>query len=610
MKKKVVIGLIFSVILLITHASVALAGGTTSDGGNGGNFCKKGNAPAQPCDLYFQNNDFELPYTELQKVPFEKLPRAMLEELDKIEKFIKLRSLKQLHMVLTEGKLANNAIHVYNTKEFLGEDVFLYSSRIEKRQVGFAYSAHIPKGKATPDNDVINVIELDLDYLKTSSPRNQAFAYLHEYLHLVRKKHEFISPFIKALGVLLTIQDEQKKGQIRELTKEELQTSRNFQIYLTQLGFEQECLGVTQIHQNGGGLVIFHKLNEEIYHGKFKKDAENPLLANSFKTCRPYFDSETPNKKALEIFLSKTNFISIDSVVYGKINEGHGYVVQNEHVSSSTVNVKSFASFKKSVPVEFIPQEEVEIFVGGQTVFSDQTYKNVSVAGGFSTLDRCLEFDKNGNCIKDFHVLPIEFELAVGEKNRLNKFTVSLVKWGFGNKTATEYKCFLNAGTFTYEQLQQNLGSAWSASLGKAECEDAWNIIENGNLKFLFQAGVEGAPAAIMGIGDVSLNQYTSATNTFTFRAELSAGIEILKKLKIIGFADGDLYFGGSERPGNAHEFLLAKSKLGIKLHLKLPKGFYLQGSYQKNLDFIHPEMGADLNFSEDVFGIGIGVHH
>jgi hypothetical protein len=466
------------ILMIVIALLSALPGwaGTESNSGNGGYFCHVGDEKPLPCDFFFEQRGYELPYLASQEFRYGDLRMAIREEFESIVRLIENRGAGWVDF----NWLPPESIRFFDTSTFLGHDPQFVGEEIQQEQVGYAYWYNRVDTEDLSKKERVRIIELDLSYLKDKSPRNQALALLHEYLHhMPQLDHSLISPLIRALRILLSIRDEQLRGRHRQLTREELKASQDFQALLVHLGVNSDVYHqLMVIHQPGGGVLVY---KEKVL---------------------PFSDK---------------NFVGVGSAVRN-ITSDAAYYTEGLQVVDEVTALDSQGRFH--------PLNLSKLSVGMERVtgLEGDTDYNVTIQGDLAPLSWCVDYDSEAQCRVHVDLLPIEFETHAGDDNKLQKLGISLsrVRGKFGDDSS----CQIQGGYFTHEQLRRNLGSMKGGGIMGAKCDFMWNTIANGNLKMRlhFDLSAYGAPGN-GGYGEIGG----------------AVGIKILKQVAIDGVLKGGI---------------------------------------------------------------------
>lgn len=566
----------------LAAASSCFAGGGESNGGNGGAFCRLGNEPLKPCDLFFSERDWTLPYSESQRSSLEAFPESVRAELQAMNDLIRNRSLGEVDVLAA----LKDSVLIYDTPTFLGEDTHGIDAHGTGRQVGYAYWFNRVDRADKTRLETVRVIELDLAFLKTVPARYQALAILHEYLHFGPKlDHAVISPLLKALDRLLVIRDEQAQGARRMLTDEELAISRDFQAYLVHLGFSSQTYARTIVHPYGGGVVSFDKA----------EDAKSAQIDES-------------------------NFVGIDASVR-ELKAGAAYYWKGGVVQGEMARVDMPTSSKNL--------DTYSIGGGVEVVDVDGAQRTDWVLNAALTpRTKCLSYNGKGTCDEHAYWFPLEFKGRAGGDNRVERFAVTLYSRKFSvQNTGSRVEgssCTLHVGRVTYEQLRHELGTVLTTSLSGFDCELALKILKSGNLKLIGGFGAAGGPWGIIGTTTwwtsrmhPSDSDLKMGGTTLSLRFTGSAGVQIFDTASVSAFGTWD---GAGSRSDNlAH---LDRATYGTRMRLKANDRFYLDASLYTNRDEVSWITGKAINgwdvkavtesyrYYEKVFGITLGGHH
>ena len=544
MKQTMIIFLMALVLGTIAHA--------TQEGhetGNGGYFCN-----GVPCDLYYERHDYKLPYSSDQKVGLKQLPADVIKELELMNHIIAVRSVETIDL-LSRWK---NIVQIYNTKTFMGEDAHYAGVGAAQRQVGYAYwfNQISPFDKSETKKNYI--VELDFDYLQTRPARYQAMIILHEIMHFVPGlDHAVISPLLKTLDALMTIQDEQNQGVKRLLTETEMQTLKDLQSYLAHLGFTKEYRDEWGIHPYGGGLTTF-------------KD------------------------------LSMTNFIDVSSRVEGVPTDGANYYWENNDVKNAVVTPSVPAKYKKYHKGDqyhaSLKMRRFDGDAGSRTEFV--------VQGGVAPFRRCVDFDDNGQCKSFLSWLPVE--AAVRTENggiRVEKLALSVIHAFIKIKEGGHFEqsCSFTLGKITHEKLRWNFGSLYNVDLSGMDCEFLVNLMSKKRLQIVANMALDFPVSfAILDLGSNPLaGEFSGVTFSPGFGG--AAGLRILNRVEAFAIAQAHILDNGDNE--------LSRFSYGVTGKVNLTKGLYVGAEYvHQQYDVSIDE--ATTSSRERFFGLTLGGRH
>lgn len=573
-----------SVIGAAIGAPFSYAGGGESNGGNGGAFCRLGAEAPKPCDLFFAEREWQLPYNESQKVVFDNLPEQTRAELLKMNELLRNRSLGAIDVL---GRLKDNVL-IYDTSVFLGDEVQGIDAHGDGRQVGYAYwfNRIDPADKAKIET--VRVMELDLAFLKTVPARYQALAILHEYLHFgYNLDHAVISPLLKALDKLMAIHDEQQAGVRRMLTDDELVTSRDFQAYLVHLGMAPDDYARTIVHPFGGGVVSFD----------VPKNATLPSLDIS-------------------------NFVGIAASVKG-LEPGAAYYWKGGNVGDEMTSIK--------MPTRSKNLQTYAIGGGVENVWSDGVSRTDWVLNAsLAPRTKCMRFNGEGVCDAHAYWFPLEFKARIGDSDRIERFAVTLFTYKDSiEEDLSSFKgssCSVHVGRVAYEGLRHELGTMVTASLAGLECEAAIRILKQGNLKLIGGLSGSGAPWGILGTSTWSTSKThptdsakKMAGTSLSLRFTGSAGVQIFDTASLSVFG---VYDGAGSRENDMNQAGLSRTTYGTRLRVNVGDHYYFDASLHKNRDEVSWLVGKEINnwdvrgvresltYYEKVFGITFGGRH
>lgn len=549
-------------------------GGHTS--GNGGYFCRQGNEAPVPCDFFFERREYKLPYLTSQWILHDGFRDEVKRELKVISELIERRSLG--HVKIFE-QIPVREILIYNTPTFLGDDLQYLGPEIEARQVGYAYWFNKVSAADTSTKETVRIIEIDMTYLDGVEPRNQAYAILHEYLHfLPGLDHAVISPFIRALHAMLRLHDEQASGARRLLTDDELRASRDFQGYLAHLGAPRFTSADSDIHPNGGGLIVYS------FSGKSGKGE-----------------------------VARDNFVGVGAALK-RLNAGEAYYLHERAFTDEVTEVHHDREYRWA--------EEGSLFAGYDrtTGLEGSTFDNAIVKGSFSPLRKCLKYDAKGVCEENVTWLPVEVELRQGDESKLQRLAISIYKRGdagkFLNNGDEDVRCDLHLGVFELERLRGNAGTETSLSVLKLNCETAIDIVEKGNVRLLAHMGLSGGPMLLFDLVSARSPHFESPrfpgsgkARGLGLRGDASVGVEIAKRLSVMAYGKAST-MGDFLEPGAMQ---LSRGRYGVRLTIDVTKNLFLQGHYERGGYLFETETtesgvnGERKEIDYQSFGIGLG---
>lgn len=560
--------------LLLAMTTAAWAGGGDGDVGNGTSFCsRKGEIPV-PCDLYYAQREFKLPYDPAQELTLGNFGVDVQLEFKRIVDFFKNRGVPNAF---------DDDVRIFDTGEFLGSDRHSVEDGVsEDRQVAYAYVFRKVSTEDTSKIETVRIIEIDRAFLRSQPARIQALVLAHEYLHFVPGLDHFvISPLMKTLARCLDLQERQSRGDRQPLSEAELKDSRDLQGYFVHLNGPREY----RIHPNGGGLVLSGTASGE------------PLDAS--------------------------NFIGIDSTKF--LRPGEEYHLRDQVMLGGNVT-KDGLGF----PTEWKYGDRWSWEAGARLSRSeDITNADLVLRAAGTVSRRCKTFGIDGRCAHDVAALPIELEARVGQTTRLERLTAWVVELGKTESgkgspyDATSYqRCYLRLGGADVEQHDR--GTLLLLKLGQFGC-DKLDQFKNGVVNEV-RLSLNVSTAAI-GLFDVGyfIAKDGSAQSGVASGGSLGLGtaniiMEVSFLDRFFAWANGSVDFRAAGTSTKSEEDTVAMNQrfsagggLGFKLSngLRLKAGYeWVRDSYRFRNDALKPYEPEVSERDERGFFLTLGGRH
>lgn len=558
---------------LFNGGVAAFAGGSTV--GNGTALCRDHKSdPLIPCDLFFEQRNFQLPYNSSQEVDLRNSYPDVWKELLVIRDFISNRSYGTLNFF----ELLPKNLRIFNTEKFLGTDAQYAGPGFEAIQAGYAYWFNHIHLDDLSKKDTNFIVELDLKLMTSElSARFTALVVFHEFLHLVPGlDHSVISPLIKNLNMLLSLRDEQIKGSRRALTPTELKASDDFQMLLSHLGFRS--YSDWRIHSNGGGVIY----------------GENDFKNTNFLGVSA---SLRVPEKGLTYYMDDAS------------------LVDGAHSATMLTAGRFFEKYQAGLSVE---------------VLSDGR-KNAVVNGKIDPIRGCFNMNAQGKCVGEVSMLPIEIEVRTGADSGVQKLSTSVVRvQGIMSATFDDQGAVSSCeGGFLrtkYEQSRYQAGSFLQFSLIDGVCQRVFKTNDSGSVKIIVQAETdlfgpalwwpEKIPRQVPGLQPT----FRSTVMGAQVSGGVGLGVQFFNRFTIMGVLIGKAgEFNTSEPMHMAVRQDIERYyyEYGLRMHYDLGNQFSIQGGIMNTndhyvqkvyKDFSNPASRNETEFNQ--WNVNIGIEY